>query len=111
MFISTYHHKIDKKGRMSIPHDWIEKLGSNVCIYGEDDQFLIGMSLDLDQATRGIKDALDLQTDYHKPDVYFADMYKCPISSDGRIVLPLGVKSKNATLKGSGSYFMIQLND
>ena len=101
LFFGTYQHKVDSKGRVSIPAEWRKHLIENKAYY-----YIFNQLLKCRISIESIKN------DYPKSDYDF-NMEMLPrimqlnLDTEGRTVFKQA-KGKTAILKGCGDYFTIE---
>lgn len=91
LFFGTYQHKVDSKGRVSIPAKWRRHLIEN-CLYQFEEYFF---------------NSIDSALNWAKSEDIYPRLYKHNLDTEGRAVFKQE-KGKTAILKGCGDYFEIK---
>ena len=93
LFFGTYQHKVDSKGRVSIPAEWRKRVGN--AFYYCNEKFFINQI-----------DLIDYFNDIDLKDIV-PNIKKYNLDTEGRTVFKQE-KGKTAILKGCGDYFTIE---
>lgn len=91
-FFGTYQHKVDSKGRVSIPAEWRKKTDYFYCC---NEKFFVNHI-----------DLIDCFNDIHLNDI-MPNVKQYNLDTEGRTVFKQE-KGKTAILKGCGDYFTIE---
>lgn len=95
LFFGTYQHKVDSKGRLSIPAEWRKHCDNAILKYTSSNIFYPKIENILEIAPYEV--VLPLTKKYN-------------LDTEGRVVFKQE-KGKTATLKGHGDYFTIEFLD
>jgi MraZ protein len=118
LFLSTFIHKIDRKGRVSVPHTFRAYLDSpgfkGVVVYpGLKMPALEGAGMDrMEELSRRIATLPEFSDERDALSAIFADTQQLPLDGEGRIILPQDLAdhagiTDQAAFVGIGSTFQI----
>jgi DNA-binding transcriptional regulator/RsmH inhibitor MraZ len=96
LFFGTYTHKVDSKGRVSIPAEWRKHLIENGIVFYAPSYF------------NSIQNAFKYSSCEMEKFLPFIKVYN--LDKEGRVVFKES-KNKLTVLKGCGDYFTIEFRD
>jgi len=119
LFLSTYHNKVDRKGRVSVPATFRSTLATHrhpnlvILFPSLKAEALDGSGSDYMEELQSRLATLDqLSDDYDDLSLMFADSHQLAIDGEGRIVLPESLKAHaqiadEVAFVGRGAMFQV----